>query len=56
MTFGLIQLLVLLATALAEAETACEKVECHLDRQAETLRMVWKQCRGRPGASHPVDD
>ena len=56
MTFGLSQLSVLPATALATAEKTREKVECHLDRQAETLRMVWKQYRGRPGASFPVDD
>ena len=56
MTFGLSQLSVLLATALAAAEKARENVECHLDRQAETLRMVWKQRRRRPGANPPVDD
>ena len=43
MTFGLGQLSVLLATALAAAEKAWERVEPRLDPQVETLCMVWKQ-------------
>ena len=55
-TFGLSQLSVLLATVVAAAETACERVQPRLDRQAETLRVVWKQCGGRPDAGLPLDD
>ena len=59
MTFKLGRLSVLLATALAAAEKACERVEPRLDRQVETMCMVWKQRGGRPDlraprlASHP---
>ena len=46
MTFGLGKVSVLLATALAAAEKACGRVEPRLDRQAQTLGVVWKQCGG----------
>ena len=56
MTFGLGKVSVLLATALAAAEKAGERVEPRLDRQVETLCMVWKQRGGRSDAGLPVDD
>ena len=37
-------------------EPRFEKIEGRLDRQDDTLRMIWTQCGGRSDQRLPVDD
>ena len=33
-----------------------ERIDTRLDKQDDTLRMIWKQCGGKPDQRLPVDD
>ena len=37
-------------------EPRFEKIDARLDRQDDTLRMIWTQCGGNPDQRLPVDD
>ena len=39
-----------------QMEPRFEKIEGRLDRQDDTLRMIWTQCGGRSDQRLPVDD
>ena len=47
-------------TARTAARTAAQEVKDELiprlDKQDETLRMVWRQCGGKPDQRLPIDD
>ena len=37
-------------------EPRFEKIDTRLDKQDDTLRMIWKQCGGKSDQRLPVDD
>ena len=37
-------------------EPRFEKIETRLDKQDDTLRMIWTQCGGRADQRLPIDD
>ncbi len=43
------------SAAHAAAQEVKRELAPRLDRQDETLRMIWKQCRGDPNQRLPID-
>ena len=37
-------------------EPRFEKIDTRLDKQDDTLRMIWTQCGGKPDQRLPIDD
>ena len=37
-------------------EPRFEKIDTRLDKQDDTLRMIWTQCGGKAGQRLPIDD
>ena len=37
-------------------EPRFEKIDTRLDKQDDTLRMIWTQCGGKVGQRLPIDD
>ena len=37
-------------------EPRFEKIDTRLDKQDDTLRMIWTQCGGKAGRRLPIDD